>query len=291
MGGLVQLACKKVKKYDLYHNEICEYDSVKDCMNLENISDFVLRKCSKENKLYNNFYFKIIDNESHYVKAICDNCGVIFQCERWRVNSREHLFCTKKCEGAWRKKQSPLNCTCEYCGKKFHRSESHISYNIKNYCSYECANNDKKIRYSGNGNHQHGLKGKNNASWKSDERISFYGYKLIRKLDHPFKNCDDFVFEHRLVAEEFLLNDLNSIKINRKKYLKKEYVVHHLDFNRLNNNVDNLLVMTRSDHTALHTSLNTEESFKNYCNKYSLDFEEVYNNHLYNLDNYKYVGA
>ena len=176
-------------------------------------------------------------------------------------------------------------------GKKFHRSESHISYNIKNYCSYECANNDKKIRYSGNGNHQHGLKGKNNASWKSDERISFYGYKLIRKLDHPFKNCDDFVFEHRLVAEEFLLNDLNSIKINRKKYLKKEYVVHHLDFNRLNNNVDNLLVMTRSDHTALHTSLNTEESFKNYCNKYSLDFEEVYNNHLYNLDNYKYVGA
>ena len=42
----------------------------------------------------------------------------------------------------------------------------------------------------GENNHQFGLKGAKNSSWISDERISYYGYKLIRKLDHPFKNSD-----------------------------------------------------------------------------------------------------
>jgi hypothetical protein len=107
----------------------------------------------------------------------------------------------------------------------------------------------------GEGNHQYGLKGELNASWKSDERISHYGYRLIRVLDHPFRNEGDFVFEHRLVAERYLLNDENSIEVNNKLYLKGDYVVHHKDFNKLNNDVTNLEVMTRANHTALHAKL------------------------------------
>ena len=41
-------------------------------------------------------------------------------------------------------------------------------------CSYECSNKLKSIIYRGEGNHQYGLKGNLNASWKSDEKISFY---------------------------------------------------------------------------------------------------------------------
>jgi hypothetical protein len=93
-----------------------------------------------------------------------------------------------------------------------------------------------------------------NSSWKSDEKISVYGYRLIRCLDHPFKNGDDFVFEHRLVAEKYLLNDENSIEINGKRYLRPELVVHHIDKNKLNNSVDNLVIMTRSEHTSMHTT-------------------------------------
>jgi hypothetical protein len=107
----------------------------------------------------------------------------------------------------------------------------------------------------GNGNHQYGLRGNLNSSWKSDERISYYGYKLIRCLDHPFKNCDGFVFEHRLVAEKFLLDDTNSVMIDGKLYLSPDYDVHHIDFNRLNNDPSNLLVITRSDHAQLHATL------------------------------------
>lgn len=67
-------------------------------------------------------------------------------------------------KGEWKKSQTIDNCVCSYCGKNFHRKESHIKKYIKNYCSQECANKDKKERYKGDGNHQFGLKGEKNAS-------------------------------------------------------------------------------------------------------------------------------
>lgn len=63
------------------------------------------------------------------------------------------------------------------------------------------------------------------------------------------------VFEHRLVAEKYLLNDLNSVDVNGKRYLSKDYSVHHMDMNRLNNAVDNLVVMRKEQHSRLHNFL------------------------------------
>lgn len=63
------------------------------------------------------------------------------------------------------------------------------------------------------------------------------------------------VFEHRLIAEKYLLNDENSIEINGKKYLKPEFIVHHKDMNKINNEVSNLQIMTLKEHTSLHLKL------------------------------------
>ena len=120
----------------------------------------------------------------------------------------------------------------------------------------ECKKQYDSKKMKGEGNHQYGLKGKANASWKTDEKITNYGYRKIRVLDHPFRDCDDFVFEHRLVAEKYLLTEENSVEIDGKKYLKKEYDVHHIDENRLNNDPSNLLVLTKGDHKRLHNAKN-----------------------------------
>lgn len=148
-----------------------------------------------------------------------------------------------------------LNCICPICGKKFHLKQSLVDKCKSNCCSRSCSAELKKINMSGAGNHQFGLKGRLNSSWKSDEKISHYGYRLIRDLDHPFANSDGFVFEHRLVAEKYLLNKYNSVEINGKTYLRNDYDVHHKDFNRLNNSVENLLVMTKAEHKSLHNKL------------------------------------
>ena len=52
------------------------------------------------------------------------------------------------------------------------------------------------------------------------------------------------VREHRFVMEKFLGRRLNSNE-----------VVHHKDHNRLNNNIENLVLMASTEHTQLHASL------------------------------------
>lgn len=278
-------------KYDKDWKQIEKFASVKECINKCNLSERKLKKASDNKIEIDGFYYIIQPLKPRYISTECENCGKAFLCQRFRIEQHDHIFCSKKCEGEWRKSQTPLNTTCAFCGKQIHIKASQIAKCKKNYCSVECLNKDKKIRYLGSGNHQYGLKGNKNDSWKSDIRISFYGYKLIRCLGHPFRNSDDFVFEHRLIAEKYLLTKENSMEINGKKYLKKEYVVHHLDFNRQNNKKENLKIMLRNEHTSLHSKLNKKEDFEEYCKQYHLNVDEVYSNHLYNIEHYKYISA
>lgn len=284
----VQLAYKRVIQYDSNWKETKIYNSVQECLQDTKIGEYNLRKSSKEKKKINGFYY-VIEPLNSWTIVKCANCEKEFNCQTWRVNKSINVFCCLQCQSEWKIKNRDMNCICDFCGKKFHKKLSRIEKCSKNYCSQECANKDKKIRYSGKGNHQYGLKGNKNCSWKSDERISVYGYKMIRCLNHPFKNGDDFVFEHRLIAEKYLLNNENSIEIDGVKYLKEEYVVHHLDFNRLNNAKENLLVMLRGTHSILHKNLKSKNDFIEYCNQYNLDFQTVYNNHIYNVNHYKYI--
>ena len=148
------------------------------------------------------------------------------------------------------------NCECFVCGKKMHRKPYWLKKNKHhNYCSKKCHYLDKKRYMSGEANHQYGLKGRLNASWKHDEKISIYGYKMIRMLDHPFVEKDGFMFEHRLVAEKYFLTNENSVEIDGKRYLKPEYHVHHKNFVKTDNRPENLQVMTKSEHQSLHERL------------------------------------
>ena len=183
-------------------------------------------------------------------------CDVpIYHKDRWE---RKNIFCSKKCENTFKKSQTELNRICLVCGKKFHAKQNHIDKYGAKYCSRECHYIAKKEYMKGENNHQYGLKGRLNASWQHDERISSYGYRLIRKLDHPFKNGDDMVFEHRLVAEQYLLTDQNKITIDGIDYLSDDFHVHHLDFDRLNNSPNNLYVISKQLHIKFHTYIRSE---------------------------------
>ena len=148
------------------------------------------------------------------------------------------------------------NCTCPICGKKFHLRPYSLKKAKTHYCSRECFRLAKMESMKGSGNHQYGLKGSKNASWKSDRKISNFGYVLIRQLDHPFKQDGDWVFEHRIIAEQYLLTDENSVEINGKRYLSPDYTVHHINFDRMDNRLENLVVMTKAEHQKFHNVLN-----------------------------------
>lgn len=183
----------------------------------------------------------------------CEWCGKEFNIHPSRLKAK-HIRCSKQCQSELRKSLTKPNYVCPTCNKNFHANPRDIKNYKHVFCSKECYLKYLSKRMKGEGNHQYGLKGKLNPTWKTDEKITHYGYRKIRVLDHPFRDCDNFVFEHRLVAEKYLLTEENSVEINMALYLKKEYDVHHIDENRLNNDLSNLLVLLKSDHIRLHNA-------------------------------------
>jgi uncharacterized protein (DUF1330 family) len=84
-----------------------------------------------------------------------------------------------------------------------------------------------------------GMSGANNPMWNGGVCYKD-GYRMIKKREHPNANARGYVYEHRLVMEQ---------KLGR--YLRKDEIVHHLDGNKMNNNIDNLVLMSQSDHLKL----------------------------------------
>lgn len=78
-----------------------------------------------------------------------------------------------------------------------------------------------------------------NPPAKNTGKGYFYinGYKKVRARNHPHADRDGFVLEHRLIMEEYL-----------KGYLEPQLDMHHLNGVRDDNRLENLVVVTPSEH-------------------------------------------
>lgn len=195
------------------------------------------------------------------VEKICQVCGTKYLVPNWRKDKSK--YCSCKCSGIASKAKN--NVVCAVCGKYFHVKPSHINRFKGDYgfaCSKECFKEIQRKRMSGKGNHQYGLKGSLNASYKGDElrhNNNKYIDILVYKPDHIYADKNGRVYKHRLLVEynHDKYNDEYFVIINGHYYLKKEYCVHHKDGNHNNNNIDNLVVCTRGEHTSIHNRQKT----------------------------------
>lgn len=82
----------------------------------------------------------------------------------------------------------------------------------------------KKISISRTGR----FTGKDNSNWKGG-KVLIDGYRYIYSPDHPNATKEGYVAEHRLVMEKHL-----------GRLLNPKETIHHLNHDRLDNNIDNL---------------------------------------------------
>lgn len=102
---------------------------------------------------------------------------------------------------------------CRKCGKQFYISPSQAKIKHRGvFCGRRCYGSEKKER-----------------------KMSTDGYWIVH-----LPNGDD-IKEHRLVVEQSL----------GRKLLPTE-IVHHVNHNPLDNRLENLQVVTRTEHNALH---------------------------------------
>jgi len=85
-----------------------------------------------------------------------------------------------------------------------------------------------------------------NRFCNSECRYKFLSMKMLKNgcIENGYRRFEirgRHIFEHRLVMEKF---------IGRK--LRKSECIHHIDGDRLNNSIENLEIISRSQHTSFH---------------------------------------
>jgi len=141
---------------------------------------------------------------------------------------------------------------CEGCGKEVYRRMSLIKRSKFIACSKSCAsrvrtkgktpwNKGKELHYDvwNKGKEFFQIAMEKHPAWKGGKTNNGNGYITVREKSRITK------LEHRLVMEKY---------IGRK--LTKEEVVHHIDENRKNNHISNLMLFkNNSEHIKHHAKL------------------------------------
>jgi len=140
---------------------------------------------------------------------------------------------------------------CLNCHKEFRTTEYRIKTGHGKFCSKICKNQSligKGIKNAhkfvkghatwNKGKKYEAIREKRHYRYKGGYWIDPEGYKIIelKRLGERYR-----IPEHRLVMEQYL----------NRKLLQKEHI-HHIDGNKLNNNIENLIILSPQEHAYLH---------------------------------------
>lgn len=160
----------------------------------------------------------------------CEICDAEFVA----YGKRAGRFCSTTCQNAWQARNR-ITRTCEWCAKTFSVQPSFLTRQTARFCSRACYTMAAPKRKAG---HLH-----NGRPAIIDNR----GYVRVYEPSHPAAYKNGQVFEHRLVIENFL-----------GRRLRTDEHVHHVNSDKTDNRLENLLVLGHSEHSVLTGKERTE---------------------------------
>lgn len=120
--------------------------------------------------------------------------------------------------------------------------------------------------------------GEKSSSWKGGRKTNKDGYILLLRKDHPNSDKNGYIFEHRIVMEEYI-----------GRLLQQNEIVHHKNGIKNDNRIENLELMTNSQHTIKHHtgSVRTKETKKKISDNAKARFTKKTNHPCYKTINIK----
>jgi len=177
--------------------------------------------------------------------AVCKNCGKIFIKKR-----KESKFCSIVCVLEWRRKtkfysklkrkSKKIKRTCKLCKKTFYVFPRTVKRGGGIFCSRKCAGkwqSENKIR-------------ENAINWRGGKSFEPYGMEFNNKLKKKIRERDNYTCQECGMTEKELGYKLH---------------IHHIDYDKKNNNPDNLISLCRSCH--LQTNFKREDWTKYFQGK------------------------
>ena len=180
--------------------------------------------------------------------------------------SRIKQFCSHECANIFNNAKrrgtyivERIDRNCEYCGKKLLITESLIQKRIKEgyevkYCSQRCSGLSKRTRKVENCLNCGIEFETTRAKCCGDKCAREYRVKSgsMKKSGYWFENGYKVLY---VEGDKKIKEHINNMEIHIGRKLEKNEVVHHINGNRLDNRIENLKLMTRSEHSSLHRKL------------------------------------
>lgn len=181
-----------------------------------------------------------INRHSNRNSRPCKGCNKRFYVPKSQVDRR---YCSSECRIKGQKKIIKKTGICRNCGIDF-KYDSRLGDHGREYCSDRCKN---KV---------HGLKTKTLICPQC-------GKKFTRQRKHLRKYCSDecrYKFLHYKENNNHYISEVHKIKKDGLKECQKcgykKYTeilgIHHKDFNRKNNLINNLIVLCPNCHSIEH---------------------------------------
>jgi len=170
--------------------------------------------------------------KSGKVKVKCDYCGKTIKIFRRDIKRNKYHFCNNKCRGKWisenRKGENHpdwqrVDIECDQCGVIFKQIVSKIKRNKHNFHNNKC---------KGEWESEH-RKGENNYCWRGGSSFEPYGTEFNDELKDYIRWMDNYECQCCGYTE---------------KQLGYKLSVHHIDYDKKNNSIRNLISLCKLCH-------------------------------------------